>query len=106
MNPISSRPTPGVVTVDAMEQEVTVAPPAIDAVMMVDGGMAMSLGEGGEAWSGSVHTRTINDKTETAVVYTNVGDPDPQPWTEYYSSGQDGVTGTADSDGELDLNTR
>ena len=108
MDPISSRPTPGAVTVDAMKQEVTVAPTDIDAVVMVDGGMAMSLGEGGEAWSGSVHTRTINDKTETAVVYTNVGDPGPEAWTEYYGSGtaRDGVSGTADgSSGQVTLET-
>ena len=85
-NTVSSRPTHGVVAVDPSDQTVTVTPTDIPDVDMTDGGTPVSLGD---VWNGSVHERIINNKKETAVVYTDVGGPDPQAWIEYYTSNAD-----------------
>ena len=92
-NAASSRPTAGLVTVDAEKRTVSIGQvagivPDIGEIPVVKVGDLPSLMRDDNEWLGSHHARVINNKAEEAVVYTNVEAAGPRAWTDHY----DGTT--------------
>ena len=97
----ADRPTHGMVTVDAAKQTVSIGQtagivPDITDIPVVKVGDLLSLMSGDNEWLGSHHARVINNKSEEAVVYTNVEGPGSREWTTHFGgTARPGVTDTS-----------
>ena len=58
---------------------------------------------GGAMWNWALHGRDIDMGSEWVVNYTDQEAATDAVYTEYFGASQDGVTGTANNDGELNL---